>query len=152
MADIIHRIGIKAPASAVYTAVSTVKGLSQWWTRETAGKEAVGGRIDFLFHAPTGELKGKMVMEVKELKPGSLARWACVEGPEEWVGTTIDFRLDFVDGMTILIFGHRGWREPVEFMAHCSMKWAVFMLSLKELVETGAGRPAPHDLTIDNWN
>ena len=54
--------------------------------------------------------------------------------------------------MTILVFGHRNWKEPVEFMAHCSMKWAVFLLSLKALVETGKGKPAPDDLKIDNWN
>ena len=53
---------------------------------------------------------------------------------------------------TIVLFGHRNWREPVEFMAHCSMKWAVFMLSLRELVETGRGRPSPNDVKIDNWN
>jgi hypothetical protein len=26
------------------------------------------------------------------------------------------------------------------------------MLSLRELVETGKGRPSPVDLKIDNWN
>ena len=37
-------------------------------------------------------------------------------------------------------------------MGHCSMKWATFLLSLKELAETGKGRPSPEDLKIDNWN
>jgi hypothetical protein len=32
------------------------------------------------------------------------------------------------------------------------MKWATFMLSLKDLVETGKGKPSPNDITIDNWN
>jgi len=32
------------------------------------------------------------------------------------------------------------------------MKWATFLLSLKDLVETGKGKPAPDDLKIDNWN
>ncbi len=32
------------------------------------------------------------------------------------------------------------------------MKWATFMLSLREHVETGTGRPSPVDLKIDNWN
>jgi hypothetical protein len=56
------------------------------------------------------------------------------------------------DNTTILIFGHRNWKEPVDFMAHCSTKWAVFLMSLRELVETGKGKPAPEDLKIDNWN
>jgi hypothetical protein len=40
----------------------------------------------------------------------------------------------------------------VEFMHHCSTKWAVFLMSLKSLVETGKGSPDPHDVKIDNWN
>jgi len=50
------------------------------------------------------------------------------------------------------MFGHRNWREAVEFTAHCRMKWATFMRSLRELVETGKGRPSRVDLKIDNWN
>ncbi len=49
-------------------------------------------------------------------------------------------------------FGHRNWREVVEATYHCSMKWATFLLSLREYVETGEGKPSPHDLKIDNWN
>jgi len=37
-------------------------------------------------------------------------------------------------------------------MAHCSMKWATFLLSLREFVETGTGKPSPRDIKIDNWN
>jgi hypothetical protein len=32
------------------------------------------------------------------------------------------------------------------------MKWSTFLLSLRDLVEHGRGRPAPGDLKIDNWN
>jgi hypothetical protein len=32
------------------------------------------------------------------------------------------------------------------------MKWATFLLSLREWVETGAGRPSPYDLKIDDHN
>jgi hypothetical protein len=30
------------------------------------------------------------------------------------------------------------------------MKWAVFLMSLRELLETGNGKPAPKDVTFDN--
>jgi hypothetical protein len=53
---------------------------------------------------------------------------------------------------TIVLFKHEDWKEPVEFMHHCSTKWAIFLLSLKELVETGKGSPFPDDVKIDNWN
>ena len=77
--------------------------------------------------------------------------WEVVDGPEEWVGTQIRFELKQEDGFTIVLFSHVGWKEPVEFMHHCSTKWATFLMSLKQLVETGTGRPAPHDVRISNW-
>ncbi|HNH10616.1 MAG TPA: SRPBCC domain-containing protein, partial [Leptospiraceae bacterium] len=67
MIDIIHRIGIKTPAEKVYKALTTLEGLGSWWTEEVSGETKTGGRIEFLFRSKTGELIGKMVMEVKEL-------------------------------------------------------------------------------------
>ena len=152
MVDIIHRIGIRSSAAQVYKALSTIEGVAHWWTEETEGDETVGGKIEFTFRSESGDIKGKMVMEVQELNPGENVRWRCVDGPPEWIGTDITFDFTEQDDQTIIIFGHRGWREAVEFMAHCSMKWAVFLLSLREYVETGKGKPSPHDLKIDNWN
>lgn len=152
MVDIIHRIGIRSSASNVYKALSTIEGLAHWWTEETKGDEQVRGKIEFTFRSETGDIKGAMVMEVQELNPEKKVRWHCIDGPAEWIGTEISFELSQQDDQTIIIFGHRNWREAVEFMAHCSMKWAVFLLSLREYVETGNGKPSPHDLKIDNWN
>jgi uncharacterized protein YndB with AHSA1/START domain len=152
MIDIIHRIGITAPASAVYTALTTIDGLANWWTEETLGGSGPGGTIEFIFRSKNGELKGKMVMEVRELTPPSVVRWHCTQGPAEWIGTDITFELSQQGEQTIILFGHRNWREAVEMTSHCSMKWAVFLLSLREYVETGTGKPSPNDLKIDNWN
>lgn len=152
MPDIIHRIGIKSSSAQVYKALSTTEGLAHWWTEEVEGDEKVGGRIAFTFRTETGDIKGKMVMEVVQLNPDKSVRWRCIDGPPEWIGTDITFDLSLQDGQIIIIFGHRNWRDAVESMAHCSTKWAVFLLSLREYVETGKGKPSPHDLKIDNWN
>jgi len=152
MANIIHRIGIKSSAKQVYNAISTIKGLSNWWTEKVEGDEKAGGKITFRFFTKAEKEIGKMVMEVQELTPEKYVRWRCTDGPAEWIGTDVTFELSEQDNQIIIIFGHRNWREEVEFMAHCSMKWAVFLLSLREYVETGKGRPSPVDLKIDNWN
>jgi uncharacterized protein YndB with AHSA1/START domain len=152
MADIIHRIGIKTSPDQVYKALSTINGLANWWTEETEGEDQTGGKIQFTFRSQAGEVKGIMIMQVEQLEPGTLVRWRCVDGPPEWIGTIVTFDLSEQDGQTIILFGHRNWAEAVGFMAHCSMKWAVFLLSLREYVETGKGRPSPGDLKIDNWN
>jgi uncharacterized protein YndB with AHSA1/START domain len=152
MADIIHRIGFKVPATEVYQAVSTVEGLSRWWTEEVRGESKPGGKIEFTFRTPAGEIVGKMVMEVTGHDAPKTVRWRCVDGPPDWIGTRFTFELSKQDDQTILVFGHRDWAEASESMAHCSMKWAVFLLSLKDYVQTGKGNPSPGDLKIDNWN
>lgn len=152
MADIVHRIGIRAPASRVYDAVATTRGVAGWWTRDTTGTAPVGGTVDVRFRRDDGTEIGRMDFEMTRLDPGREVHWRFRDGPPEWVGTDVTFRLAEEGDMTIVNFGHRNWKEPVEFMAHCSMKWAVFLMSLRELVETGTGRPAPGDVKIDNWN
>ena len=138
MPDILHRVGISARPARVFDALATRDGVRGWWVRDATGKAAKGGTIDFLF----------CKMKVVEAKPGSRVRWRCTRGPDEWIGTEVTFDLVWKDRQTFVLFKHAGWKEPIEFMHHCSTKWAVFLLSLREFVETGSGRPAPHDLKI----
>jgi uncharacterized protein YndB with AHSA1/START domain len=152
MVDIIHRIGIKAPLTRVYDAVSTVAGIAGWWTKETTGDSKLGGPVEVTFRSEAGKEVGRMGFEMFELEPNKEVRWRIKSGPEEWIGTDVTFTLTQDGDTTLIIFGHRNWREPIEFMAHCSMKWATFLLSLRQFVETGTGKPAPGDLKIDNWN
>jgi uncharacterized protein YndB with AHSA1/START domain len=152
MADIIHRVGVKAPVSHVYAAVSTVEGVASWWTKETSGSSTLGGTIGVRFLAADGREIGSMNMEVVALDSNKQVHWRFTAGPEEWVGTDVTFNLSQEGDYTIVLFRHQNWREANEFMSHCSMKWAIFMLSLKQLVETGKGTPSPNDIKIDNWN
>jgi uncharacterized protein YndB with AHSA1/START domain len=146
--DILHRIGVESSSvDDVYRALSTIDGLSSWWTEDTRGDSEVGGLIEFRFVA------GTIVMKVLELEPGRRVRWEGMPGgPEEWVGTTISFDLEQDGDFTIVLFKHEGWKEDVPFMYHCSTKWAVFLQSLKLLLETGAGAPAPGDVQVSNWH
>lgn len=148
MADILHRIGVEGTTPReVYDALVTVDGLAGWWTRETSGSGAAGGKLEFRF-PPVGGFD----MEVLRTLPGERVTWKVVDGPEEWIGTTIDWRLRQDGDWTIVLFEHQGWSEPVEFMNHCSTKWASYLLSLKALVETGKGAPAPDDVRISDWH
>lgn len=146
MADILHRVGIRAPADRVFQALSTRDGLAAWWTRDTQGHGDVGGLLQFRFDA------GGFDMQVVELVPARRVVWQVVDGPAEWIGTRVVWELRQEEDYAIVLFTHAGWKEPIEFMRHCSTKWAVFLMSLKSLVETGVGAPAPDDVKIDNWN
>ena len=143
MVDILHRVGIEGSSpDAAYAALTTVSGLAGWWTDDTTGSTDVGGVLQFRF--PPGGFD----MEVVSQRPSEQVVWRVVDGPAEWIGTTIDWQLRQDDDLTIVLFKHEGWKEPVEFMHHCSTKWATYLLSLKSLVETGTGAPSPRDVRI----
>lgn len=147
MVDILHRVAVKSVTPrAVYDALTTVEGLAGWWTRDTTGSGDVGGVLQFRF-PPVGGFD----MEVVEGQAPERVTWRVVEGPREWIGTTIDWDLRQSGDYTIVLFKHQGWTEPVEFMHHCSTKWASFLMSLKSLVESGHGSPAPRDTPIGDW-
>ena len=145
MGDILHRVGFEATPAKVYAALPSVDGLAGWWTSDTSG--AGDGTLIFRF----GEVGG-FDMKVVELRPDKRVLWEVIDGPVELVGTTVSFELVQEDEWTIVLFTHAGWAEPVEFMNHCSTKWATFLMSLKSLVETGTGAPHPSDVQISNWH
>lgn len=143
--SILHRVGVTAPTEAVYAALTTTEGLAAWWTSDTTGDG--DDTLQFRF----GEVGG-FDMKVIDLVPATRVVWEVVDGPAEWLATTIGFDLQQQGGWTIVLFTHAGWAEPVEFMHHCSTKWATFLMSLKAYVETGAGAPHPHDVQISDWH
>jgi len=141
----LHKVGIKSSSvNDVYNALITLEGLSAWWTTNTQGESKVGSVLQFRFGA------GGFDMQALELDPAKRVLSQVVEGPEEWIGTKISFDLRQDGDWTIVLFKHEGWKEPVEFMHHCSTKWGVFLLSLKLLLETGKGSPWPNEIKLDS--
>jgi uncharacterized protein YndB with AHSA1/START domain len=150
MADIRHRVGVFVEQEKVYEALSTVEGLAQWWTHDVRGQARPGEELGFYF----GGDKPGARMRVAELVASERVRWECVEGPSEWVGTTVTF--DLYPGPapreTVVKFTHAGWAEPVEFLHHCSTKWCQFLFSLKNGLESGAWQPFPGDPAASSWS
>jgi uncharacterized protein YndB with AHSA1/START domain len=151
MPDILHRVGVKASLADTYKAVATREGLAGWWTTSTTGESKVGGVLKFRFIADGVDIGG-FDMKVLEMKPAERVLWQVVDGPPEWIGTRVSWELKQEDDYSIILFQHLGWKEPVEFMHHCSTKWGSYLMSLKSLVETGKGAPSPDDVRIGNWH
>ncbi len=127
--------------------MTTVDGLADWWTTRTKGSgDVLDGVLEFRFDG------GGFDMKVIELVPEKRVHWEVVGGPEEWIGTHVEWELSQAEGFTVILFRHEGWRDPVEFMYSCSTKWATFLMSLKSLIETGTGAPDPRDVKIGNWD
>ena len=148
MVDILHRVGIKSSPDGVYKALTTRDGLAAWWTNNTQGEGGkIGGVLEFRFSAGGAEIGG-FDMKVLELQPAKRVLWQVVDGPKEWIGTKISLDLKQAGDQAIVLFKHQDWKAPVEFMHHCSTKWATYLMSLKSLVETGKGTPNPNDTHI----
>ncbi len=141
-----HEIGIKASPEAVYQALTDTRKLAEWWTSDTRGSGSkVGDILEFWF----GDYCKKF--EVVELQPGRLVRWKAIreEDLDGWAGTEIAFLLSVDEKQCYVHFSHSGWRSEGGYFPHCSTKWAVFMLSLRDLLENGKGQPAPNDVQIN---
>lgn len=136
MASIDHMFHIDAPIETIYKALTGIKGLQDWWTTGARGETEVGGQITFPF---TDE--ARCVMNVHSKENNKTLTWKCVGGPNDWIGTELNFELAPVSGKTRVRFSHSGWKEQNEFFANCNFSWGKYLLSLRLLCETGKGTP-----------
>jgi len=148
MADILHRISIDAAPELVRELVSTKQGLEDWWTaRPVGGTDRLGGSMLIFF----GGSDPSAIMDVIEDTPERVV-WRCIEGPRDWKGTEISFRLDPTpDGGTTMLFTHSGWGESSDFMANCSTNWGAYLTGLKRGAEGSGFTPYPAG-EISRWS
>ncbi len=140
------RVGVKASADKAFKALTEPARLAQWWTPDTRGSGTkVGDTLEFWF----GDFCEKF--KVTTLRPGKEVAWKAPkgQGAPEWEGTEVRFSISKDEKQTFIGFRHSGWKDNGGFHAHCSTRWAVFLLSLKERLETGRGRPIPNDVRVD---
>ncbi|MGB2626274.1 MAG: SRPBCC domain-containing protein [Candidatus Acidiferrum sp.] len=144
--EIWHEILINASAAEIYDAVTDAKKLAHWWTTDTRGVSVEGGTLEFWFGGMC------QAMEVTLLEPGELVRWKAKQGGAPgWADTQLEFKIFRDKSETFLHLRHSNWLEEAALFPHCSMGWAIFLLSLKEFVETGKGRPFPYDMPVNLW-
>ncbi len=134
MTSIKNLFHINSPKEKVYKAISTIDGLSNWWTTQTTGEDKVDGIIQFRF----GDFGGAD-MKVTDMKPNESISWECVGGPDDWIGTTFTFKLDENDGKTRVRFEQAGWKEANDYYASCAFSWGRYMESLRQYCQTGNG-------------
>lgn len=147
MADIQHRIGIDAPQEQVHRSLTTIDGLSSWWTTDTSGDPSAGGTLTFTFGSPERSAS----FEVLEVSHNRVV-WRGSGGPSEWIDTTFAFDLAHEDGETVVTFTNAGWREAGPFIGHCTTKWGTFLVGLKALLEGGRSNTYPGEIVISSWD
>lgn len=129
--DLFH---INASRTNVFEAISTLEGLSNWWTTQVSGSVETGAVIRFDF----GDFNGPS-MQVTEYVTNEKLVWKCVSGEHGWEGHTFQFLLDDNEGKTRIRFSHEGWTEQDDFYAACSFSWGRYLESLRQYCQTGTG-------------
>ncbi len=124
----------------VYDAITTLEGLSCWWTTLVKGSTKVGDEIRFEFEG----LEEYIIMRVEKAEPPSLVEWTCVihTSLPEWSGTKLRFNLiEQTPGVCELHFHHVGLTPDLSCYIGCKQGWDYFLMSLVSYVETGKGTP-----------
>ena len=137
--DLIHLIGIAAPAKTIYEAITTEHGIRAWWTTAVKMDDKVGGQAVFSFF----DFSTAFHMRIEQLTPPSLVRWRCIGGTSpDWVDTTQEFILTpQPDGEVRLKFTHGGWERGGDHCYFCNTTWGHLLVCLKDHCEHGVMNP-----------
>lgn len=134
MARIEHIQYINTLPSKVYEVLTTARGLAEVWTQDLTFIAQLDAVNEFRFgdEHPTK-------MAIVELVPNNKMTWQCIDSDPEWIGTSVSFELEQRGDKTAVTLKHTDWREVTEFYRFCNYNWAIFLLSLKQYCEEGAG-------------
>jgi hypothetical protein len=128
---------LNASGDVVFDALTTIDGLTDWWTAVT-GDGLAGGELTFRFGPGS-----YAVMRVEAAERGIGVHWITVACHfEDWVGTRIHFDIEPTpSGGTELRFRHEGLNPRLECFGDCKSGWDHFIPSLAGYAESGVGHP-----------
>lgn len=131
MHEIVHELTIAAAPETIFAAVTTHDGLSAWWSKDATAAAA----IDEVARIPLDD-GTELALRVDLVEAPELIHWQCVDGPREWVGTSIALRIEG-DGEagSVIRFWHGGWPYADGVMPRCSFEWAMRLDRLRRHVE-----------------
>ncbi len=140
MPNIKHRVGIVAPADKVWDALTTSEGLAGWWASSATVTEA---EFQLEFTGLT-----TLTFAVEEQIAGARLQLKSSTDPHPWGGSVLEFQLRAADDQVFVTLLHQNPRATDEEFQFFMTKWPLFLVSLKQYAETGAGMPFPNDVKI----
>jgi uncharacterized protein YndB with AHSA1/START domain len=141
MARVHHRIGVAATQEQLFACLVEPEKLTGWWT-----STAESGSILRLGFTGLTTLE----FDIVESRPPERLLLRCTGEPEIWVGATLEFRTEKAEQQTYLHLTHTKESASDADFLYFNTKWPLFLVSLKDFVEQGSGRPYPNDQRIDH--
>lgn len=143
MAKVKHRVGIDGPVEQIFAAVTTSEGLAGWWASSADSHAEIDGSVDLTFDGlATLKFRYKTIQENKR------TILQCVEGSGPWQNSELLFELDQAADQVFVTLTHQNDASSEDDFLYFSTKWPCYLLSLRNFVETGKGRPYPDDVKI----
>lgn len=138
MKTILHTVDIRTvKPKKVFEAIATEAGLSGWWTTRVKADVRVGGIVDFRFGATFNP-----DMEITVLEESRRISWKCVGGHDPWLDNLFFFEIEARGEGSILFFRQEYSQElNDEEYGRYNFNWGFYLESLRQLIETGKGRP-----------
>lgn len=138
MRKIIHFFDILSSEETVYDALTTIKGLSGWWTTDVSGEMAVGKVIEFTF---ISQFNPQML--ILSLIPTTRVEWKCLDGHDLWKGDVLTWNLEEDEDCTHVMLTHELVNEEVddEDYGMYNFNWAYYLNNLTDYCEHGKAKP-----------
>ena len=123
---IYHDLLINASKKSIFDAISTPKGLNNWWTLKCSGEPKIGAEYNFYF-APEYDWYGK-VLRCDAEKSFYIKM---TKSDSDWDPTSFGFDMEDADGGIQVKFWHIDWPECNHHFRHSSFCWAMLLNGLK---------------------
>jgi uncharacterized protein YndB with AHSA1/START domain len=136
MLNIHQEIVTKANKEKVLKALSTAEGIRGWWTDDC---DVDNSKTAYRFDKEKGTME--VGFDVKSTSSDAYVLSCSRGNNQDWLGTTLSFKLIDVAGGTKVELLHEGFARPSEVYAMCVNGWAHFMSSLRAYLDEGKGQP-----------
>ena len=134
MIPIKHLMHISAPVEEVFSALSDIKKLSQWYTTNVKGKFEKDEIITFEF-VNFAVFKFKVVV----LIPNKSVHIECVESEWENIGHVMKYDLEENGEKTRVRYSYYGFSEMDDAYANMNYSSGKYLESLRQFCQTGLG-------------
>jgi uncharacterized protein YndB with AHSA1/START domain len=143
MPDILHDFPIQVTPDRVFQAVSTPRGLDDWWTKKSAGKPTEGAEFELWF-GPEYDWRAK----VSRCVPNLEFELHITRADADWLDSRVGFRLEDKGARTQVRFHHTGWPSANEHFRISSFCWAMYLRVLRRYLEHGEIVPYEERLDV----
>jgi len=143
MARVRHRVGIVGDIGTIYKTLHEPAGLDGWWSTKSDGTPAAGQALTLHF----AEL-AVLSFSIEALEDQRRVSLRCISGPGPWLDSSLEFVLRQDADQVWVELAHENEAATEDDFLYFATKWPCYLLSLRDLIERGQGRPYPHDVKI----